>query len=603
MKAVDAMNSRSPEALQRHAAISGINPLSRDAISARAFEKWLSRNGSDGSELQDWLEAEAEHAVRIYVDVVENMPVGVVVYQIVDSDDWRSLRLLAANSTASNLLGIRLEEYLGRTVIEAFPNADESRAGMLLEAARTGRSIDLGDTQYGDDRITKRWWRCRAFPMSNGNVAMCFEDVSERKQSEQYLRAEQLVSRILVDSADLIDAAARVLESICESLGWDVGALWVVDRQSQVLRCVDVWHSPMVEVTEFERATRQRTFVPGIGLPGRVWKLHGPAWVPDVTCDDNFPRAAVAAKANLHAACAFPILDGADVLGVAEFFSHEIAQPDDKLFELMASIGYDISQYIERRNAEKALVVRENEFSLARQIQQGLLPQKITGPAGFKIGGACHFAQETGGDYWDLIPLPDGQFMIAIGDAVGHGIGAALIMAEARACLRTLAISESDVGRVLALANDYFCTQSLETLHFFTVLLVKIDPHSRSLVSAGAAHPPGYIVDRNGDVRANLESMLTLPGLQRISNCATAPAITLQPDDLVFLLTDGVVEAPNPQGERFGVQRALSVVREHRNDEPDEIIQALFQTLNTFRSGMDQEDDWTAVIIKVDDEP
>ena len=108
-----------------------------------------------------------------------------------------------------------------------------------------------------------------------------------------------------------------------------------------------------------------------------------------------------------------------------------------QLFELMASIGYDISQYIERRKAEKALFIREQELSLARQIQQGLLPQNIDGLTGFTIGSACRFAQETGGDYWDLIPLPDGQFMIAIGDAIGHGIGAALIMAEARACLRT----------------------------------------------------------------------------------------------------------------------------------------------------------------------
>lgn len=595
------MNSRTPEVPRRPAVIEGINPPSPDAIAARTFGKWLNHDGPNGSQLHDWLETEAEQAVQLYVDVVESMPVGVVVYQIVDADDWRCLRLVAANSAASRLLGIRLDEFFGKTIVDAFPDVDEARAGRLLEAARTGSAVDMGETQYGDERIVKRWWRCRAFPLSNAHVGMCFEDVTERKLSEQYLRAEHLVSRALVDSADLINAAGRVLESICESLGWVVGALWLVDRQAQVLRCVDVWHSPVVVVTEFEQVTRQQTFVPGIGLPGRVWKLHGPVWVPDVTCDDNFPRAAIAAKENLHAACAFPILDGAEFHGVAEFFSCEIAQPDDTLFELMACLGYHISQYIERRTAEKALFIREQELSLARQIQQGLLPQNFDGIAGFTIGGACRFAQETGGDYWDLIPLQEGQFIVAIGDAIGHGIGAALIMAEARACLRTLAISESDFSRVLALANDYFCTQSLETHHFFTVLLVKFDSHSRSLHYAGAAHLPGYVMDRHGKVRAILESTISLPGLQRICNWETAQAITLRAGDLVFLLTDGILEAPSPNGARFGVERALNVLQEHRKDEPREIVQALFRVLDAFCEDALQEDDWTAVVVKVAD--
>ena len=130
-----------------------------------------------------------------------------------------------------------------------------------------------------------------------------------------------------------------------------------------MLRCVEVWHKASVEVPQFEAISRASTFLSGIGLPGRVWSSRAPAYIPDVVHDANFPRASIAAREGLHAAFAFPILLGGDVLGVIEFFSHEIRQPDQDLLNMMTTIGSQIGQFTERKRAEEAL--RASEASLA----------------------------------------------------------------------------------------------------------------------------------------------------------------------------------------------------------------------------------------------
>jgi len=180
-------------------------------------------------------------------------------------------------------------------------------------------------------------------------------DITERKQAEQRLIVEHTVTQMLATAATLEEVTPKILQTVCELLFWDVGTLWSIDREAGVLRCAEVWHDESVEVPQFEAICRQHTFMPGVGLPGRVWSSHEPAYIPDVAKDPISPRGPIAARAGLHACFAFPILLGADVLGVIEFFSHEIRQPDQELLDMMATIGSQIGQFLERKRAEDAL--------------------------------------------------------------------------------------------------------------------------------------------------------------------------------------------------------------------------------------------------------
>src|SRR6186997_357539 len=100
---------------------------------------------------------------------------------------------------------------------------------------------------------------------------------------DRRLTAEHVTARALLSATTIDEAAPRILEAICKSLGWDHGALWTIDHAADVLRCAEVWNRPDASFPEFDVASRQSTFAPGRGLPGRVWTSRQPAWIPDVT--------------------------------------------------------------------------------------------------------------------------------------------------------------------------------------------------------------------------------------------------------------------------------------------------------------------------------
>ncbi len=170
----------------------------------------------------------------------------------------------------------------------------------------------------------------------------------------------------LAESATLADATPRMLRAICETLGWEFGALWRIDPVAGVLQCVGTWHSASISMDEFESITSTRVFGPGIGLPGRVWSTAQPAWIPDVVHDPNFPRAPAAERAGLHGAFGFPILRGSTVLAVMEFFAREVRQPDTDLLGMLGAVGSQIGLFVDRKRAEEEL---DRFFTISLDLQ------------------------------------------------------------------------------------------------------------------------------------------------------------------------------------------------------------------------------------------
>lgn len=177
-------------------------------------------------------------------------------------------------------------------------------------------------------------------------------DITERKQAEQRLRLQYEIARILAEAATLAEATPKILQTVCEQLGWHWGELWSVDHTAAVLHCVETWHMPSDQYLEFETDTWKRTFQAGEGLPGKVWKSSAPLWIVDISKDPEFPRGPVAQKANLQSGFAFPIQIGTEVQAVATFFNHEIREPDKNLLEMFTATGRQIGQFIERKQAE-----------------------------------------------------------------------------------------------------------------------------------------------------------------------------------------------------------------------------------------------------------
>jgi PAS domain S-box-containing protein len=247
------------------------------------------------------------------------------------------------------------------------PEDQQRMIQAVAEALRGGRRYDVeyrvvrptGEVRIvhsqGDVRRDESGRPRRMFGM--------VQDITERKRAEQRLVVQHTVTQILAEAATLPEAAPHILQAVCECLDWDLGMLWSLDRQAGVLRCVALWQKASVAAPHFVAASRASTFRPGVGFPGRVWASRAPVAIPDVVQDAQFVRASFAVREGLHAACGFPILLGDEVLGVMEFFSREQRQLDPDLLPMMATIGSQIGQFIERTRAEDAL--RASEASLA----------------------------------------------------------------------------------------------------------------------------------------------------------------------------------------------------------------------------------------------
>ncbi|NUQ63421.1 MAG: fused response regulator/phosphatase [Pirellulales bacterium] len=268
-------------------------------------------------------------------------------------------------------------------------------------------------------------------------------------------------------------------------------------------------------------------------------------------------------------------------------------QVSDEL--LVRSLRYGIER-MRRHVAEETLRAAQEEFRIARQIQQRLFPDAPPRCPGFEMYGKAVPAAETAGDYFDYIPLPGGRLGVVVGDVSSHGMGPALVMAETRACLRTLAQVLDDPSEILTRANRVLLRDS-EILHFVTLAFARIDPADLSMVYAGAGQQ-SYLIDPSGLVEV-LESTSIPLGIDQAVVVPAKQPIRLLPGQILALFTDGVAETESREKRRFGDARAIDCIRAHAELPAREIVETLFDETTQFRGGLPQEDDVTIVIVKV----
>lgn len=265
---------------------------------------------------------------------------------------------------------------------------------------------------------------------------------------------------------------------------------------------------------------------------------------------------------------------------------------------LVRSVRYAIER-AGREQAEETLRMTNAQFRVARDIQRSLFPTQPPSVPGLDLAGMSRPAEETGGDFFDYLPLRDGALGVVIADVSSHGLGSALLMAETRAYLRALSMSHDDVGEVLTLANRILA-EDVNGKHFVTVFFARIDPTRRTLVYAGAGHA-AHLISAAGEPRLLSSTCLPL-GIDRQIVVPTAREIAIAPGDVLFLCTDGIQEAQSPTLKMFGMKRALEVVQRHAEHPAAAIIAALHEAVAAHLAGRSPHDDMTTVAVKVNRE-
>jgi PAS domain S-box-containing protein len=267
-----------------------------------------------------------------------------------------------------------------------------------------------------------------------------------------------------------------------------------------------------------------------------------------------------------------------------------LKSPDGTISHLV-SIAADVT---ERQRA----VVLENGLRLARQVQQRLFPTSPPNVPGLDAWGVSIPAHATGGDYFDYLMLPGGSLGLVIGDVSGHGFDSAILMAQTRALVRAAARHESDPARILSEVNALL-VPDLDENRFIGMIIVVIDPRTRSIRYANAGHAPGYVLDHGGNIKLELVSTGVVLGLFENAAFASEHGPALERGDVLALFTDGVTEAQASDGRMCGPEWALEVVRSRAHRSSIEILDGLCEAIRAFIGEGSQQDDITAVVCRV----
>lgn len=591
--------------------LTGEQDLLQREIAIRAYHNWRLDGETCGRDVEHWLEAETDVTAllalcRRVMDSAQQEQNDQLLQSVLDeapaviSLQDAAGRYLFVNRLFETAYGVSRESVVGRRDADFVPL--EAAAENELRPSSSGEA----ETQHAvEQRIPHRdgvhTYLSVKFTVSGGNgspktVCSISTDITERKEFERRLNLLHGISSVLATSASLKDIARPVLEKICSIYEWDAGAVWEVDSSGKFLQCLTTWSQRDDDLQEFCHRSTQLRFERGVGLPGTVWKERQGVWVSDFEDQPGLVRRALALQSRLITAYGCPLQVREQFVGAMEFYSRSNRRPAAGFLETMASIGTQLGQFAARRCAERSLLLRNQQRALAKRIQQGWHLRESLQVPGYDIAGASMPADDVGGDYFDIFSMSGGRTGIAIGDAAGHGLDSALLIAEVRAYIRALAATESSLERVFSLTNQYFI-QHAEEGTFVTLLLVRLDPATGEMTYNNAGHLSGQVFDSAGRRRTTMPSTGFPLGVISGVPFPPGPKLRLRPGDWALLFTDGVLDACKQDGEPLGIGRFLEIVHDVCPGRcARETVQTVLDRVADF-AGHEFQDDMTAVLI------
>jgi len=240
----------------------------------------------------------------------------------------------------------------------------------------------------------------------------------------------------------------------------------------------------------------------------------------------------------------------------------------------------------------------KRELEIARDVQQHLFPQAYPPIAGLDYAGACRPALEVGGDYYDFIPIADGELGIAIGDVSGKGIPASLLMATLRAYLRGQTASHARHLPSLMAHLNRFVYDSSSANRYATFFYAQRDVSTRCITYVNGGHNPPLLFKAGSDddpIRLDAGG----PAIGLLPEGVYAQGqIVLDPGDVIVAFTDGISEAMNAAGDEWAEDGLIEAVRGARTLPAGALIEHIMASVDAFVAGAPQHDDMTLVVVR-----
>ena len=442
--------------------------------------------------------------------------------------------------------------------------------------------------------IPLRLWRRGPYHSRRGGhtvFRMSDESHGEAATLRRHLDALLAITRRLASEPRLDPLLESIAEETCNLLDAERATLFLYDAATNEL------YSRIATRSEIEviRMPADR------GIAGSVARTQACLVIPDAYADPRFNREVdrrTGWRTRNILAVPMTNLNG-DLVGVVEALNRRSGPFTDDDAALMRAVADQAGVALERaRLLEEFLAKRrlEDEMQLAQQIQADLLPEKPPPTDGFDLAGWSRPSEYAGGDFYDLFEWGDGRIGMMLGDAVGHGVGPALLAATTRALVRALALRDTCPGCVLADANRLLATD-VEAGRFVTLALVALDDAEGTATFASAGQGPLLLARADGTAERFTATGLPLGVLLETGFEASEP-MRLAPGDAFFLISDGIFECETENGKELGFEAVEQTVQDHLDGPAGAVTDALRALTDSVSPTGRFRDDRTAVVAK-----
>ena len=423
-------------------------------------------------------------------------------------------------------------------------------------------------------------------------VAIALDNARLYERVRREVREKELLYEVgqrISSSLDLDEVLDLIMDCLGEVVAFAAGGIYVVDQDTREIASLATmgYEKDMIERVHLKF---------GDGVVGWVAKNREPAIVDDVGRDSRY----INARNETSSEIVVPLFADDEIIGVINLESDEVAAFTEDDLELIKAFGSQAAVSLERAKLHAQIIERRrlvDELEVARQIQKSFLPDVIPDIRGYDLSAINIPSQAVGGDYYDIIPISEGQWGIAIADVFGKGVPAALVIASFRASLLAEIRNNYMINAILRKVNRLIW-ESVEPERCVTACYGVLDAESGIFTYSNAGHVHPIIIGKNGVRRLDKGGIL-LGAVDKAEY--REERVYLEPGDVVLFYTDGLTEAEDVTGDAFGEEKLIDTARSLADRPSSEIVTSLHQTVSEF-SGGHLGDDFTLLVLKVKEE-
>ncbi|MGD1045940.1 MAG: GAF domain-containing SpoIIE family protein phosphatase [Bacteroidota bacterium] len=420
-------------------------------------------------------------------------------------------------------------------------------------------------------------------------------EVFERKQSEliSLHNLSRLVTQVF-DFNDLLNTVTQMTSEVCGARSVWLELFSVNDNTGEI----------SVEVVAKRNISQQEINLiatdDGTQLQRYLMDSHKALLIEDIWSDRRTKHLKEKGFAR-GSMLTVPLLSHGKLIGVlyaTKDFQNAFDQDD---IDVMTTFADHVSIAIENSRLISKSIERERlhqEMMVAQRMQKRLLPQSLPNLSSVEFAAVSESSLEVGGDYYDVINLPDERIGIVVGDVSGKGVSAAFYMAEVKGIVMSLSKICTTPRELLSRANDALM-ETLEKNMFISAIYAVLDVRNAALTFARAGHCPLIHVSHNSvELIRSTGIGLGLTDSTQFEQATEERTIKLQPGDICIFYTDGITESRNAEMEEYGYERLMQIASECTDCSANEMKERILDNVQTFIGQGTYNDDVTLIILK-----